>query len=71
MLNEISYYSILGYPLILYLGIMALIFFLIVVSIPTILKDKIKSHYKTHRKIAIISIAIGLLHGLMAILVYL
>ncbi|NPV50900.1 MAG: hypothetical protein HPY60_06870 [Candidatus Methanofastidiosum sp.] len=71
MLNEISYYPILGYPLILYLGIIAIIFFLIALSISTILKDKIKSHYKTHRKIAIISVIIALIHGLMGILAYL
>ena len=71
MLNQISYYPILGYPLILYLGVIALIFFLIAVSISTVFKWKIKSHFKTHRTIAIISIIIALIHGLMGILAYL
>ncbi|HII95402.1 MAG TPA: hypothetical protein HA367_06690 [Candidatus Methanofastidiosum sp.] len=71
MLNQISYYPILGYPFILYLGIMALILFLIAVSISTVFKGKIKSHFKTHRTIAIISIVIALIHGLMGILAYL
>ncbi|KYC44663.1 MAG: hypothetical protein APG10_01540 [Candidatus Methanofastidiosum methylothiophilum] len=70
MLNQISYYPILGYPLILYLGIIALILFLMAVSISTALKGKIKSHFKIHRRIAIISILIALVHGLMGILAY-
>ena len=71
MLNQISYYPIFGYPFILYLGVMALILFLIAVSISTIFKGKIKSHFKTHRAVAIISILIALIHGLMGILAYL
>jgi hypothetical protein len=71
MLNQISYYPVLGYPLILYLGVISLIFFLIAVSISTVFKGKIKSHFKTHRMIAIISIIIALIHGLMGILAYL
>ena len=70
MLNEISYYPIFGYPFIIYLGIMAIILFLIAVSISTIFKGKIKSHFKTHRAIAIVSIVIALIHGLMALLAY-
>ncbi|HNR43546.1 MAG TPA: hypothetical protein PKH80_00125 [Methanofastidiosum sp.] len=50
---------------------MALILFLIAISISTVFKGKIKSHFKTHRTIAIISIVIALIHGLMGILAYL
>ncbi|MDY1592035.1 MAG: hypothetical protein RBS85_07765 [Methanofastidiosum sp.] len=57
--------------MILYSRVMALIHFLIAVSISTVFKGKIESHFKTHRTIAIISIVIGLIHGLMGILVYL
>jgi len=71
MLNQISYYPLFGYPLILYLGAIALIFFLIAVSISTVFKGKIKSHFKTHKRIAIISIVIALVHGLMGLLAYL
>ncbi len=70
MLNEISYYPIFGYPFILYLGLIAVVLFLIAVSISTVFKAKIKSHYKVHRQIAIISIVIALLHALMGILAY-
>lgn len=71
MLNQISYYPLFGYPFILYLGATALILFLIAMSISTIFKGKIKSHFKTHRMIAIISIVIALIHGLMGLLAYL
>lgn len=71
MLNEISYYPILGYPLIIYLGAIALIFFIVAASIPTFLKVQIKNHFKLHRVLAGISVTIGLIHGIMAILSYL
>jgi len=70
MFNQISYYPIFGYPFIIYLGILAIILFLIAVSISTIFKAKIKSHFKTHRTIAIVSIVIALVHGLMGLLAY-
>jgi len=70
MLNEISYYPIFGYPFILYLGAIALILFLIAISISTIFKSKIKNHFKTHRTIAIISLVIALVHGIMGLLRY-
>ncbi|NMC59816.1 MAG: hypothetical protein GYA51_10615 [Candidatus Methanofastidiosa archaeon] len=71
MLNEISYYPIFGYPLIVYLGAMALILFLVAASISTFLKGNIKNHFKIHRTLAMISIVFALIHGVMALLAYL
>ncbi len=71
MLNEISYYPIFGYPLILYLGLIAVVLFLATASMSTILKAKIKNHFNVHRSFAILSILVALIHGILGILAYL
>lgn len=71
MLNEISYYPIFGYPLIVYIGLLALISFIAAALVPTFLKSNIKNHFKIHRKLAGISILFGLIHGVLALLSYL
>jgi hypothetical protein len=71
MLNEISYYPILGYPLIVYIGLLALILFIAAASVSTFLKGNIKNHFKIHRKLAGLSILFGIIHGLLALLSYL
>lgn len=70
MLYRIAYYPIFGYPFILYLGVMALILFLIAVSISTLFKGKVKNHFKLHRLIAAVSIVFALIHGILGLLVY-
>ncbi len=71
MLYQIAYYPIFGYPFILHLGLIALILFLIAVSISTLFKRRVKNHFKIHRLIAAISIVFALVHGILGLLIYL
>lgn len=71
MLQDVTYFLILGKPLILYLGILTLCSFLVTASIPLIRKHGIANvPFVWHPRLAGISIALGLLHGTLGLLAY-
>lgn len=72
MLEYITYYQILGKPLIMYLGILTLSSFLFTASI-AVLNVKFgiaKIPFKWHPRMAAISITLALIHGTLGILAY-
>jgi len=71
MLENISYYLIFGKPLIMYGGILTLLSFLFTASISILNKKGInKIPFKWHPRMAIISIALAMIHGFLAIMHY-
>lgn len=71
MLEEITYYPILNIPLIVYLGIFTIFLFLITAIIAVLRrKGKIKISIDWHYRFAYISIILGLIHGILAVLAY-
>ncbi len=71
MLEYITYYQILGKPLIMYLGIFTLSSFLITALIGyTTLRGKPIVPFKWHPRMAAISITLALIHGTLGILAY-
>ncbi|OGM19750.1 hypothetical protein A2686_05350 [Candidatus Woesebacteria bacterium RIFCSPHIGHO2_01_FULL_38_10] len=72
MLRNISYFSIFGKPLIMYLGILTLSSFLFTALIGFLnFKGIHKIPFKWHPRMAAISITLALIHGLLGILAYL
>jgi dolichyl-phosphate-mannose--protein O-mannosyl transferase len=71
MLEEISYYLILGIPFIVYLGIIT-IAFLLITAIIALLKrrGKIKISIKWHFRMAYLSIFFASIHGFLGIIAY-
>lgn len=71
MLQEIVYFDILGKPLIMYLGIITVIFLLFAASIaiPNIRKAY-KINPKWHPLAAKIAIFLALVHGILGLLAY-
>jgi len=65
MLNNITYFGIFGIPLIVYGGILTLGF--VIATAYTGAKNK---PMKVHKALAIVSIILGVIHGLLAILAY-
>jgi len=72
MLQEISYYLIFGLPFILYLGtvVIILLFFTSLIAVLR-RKGKTKISVQWHFRLAYITIALGLVHGLLGVLAYL
>ncbi len=72
MLEEISYYMILGIPLIVYLGVLTLISFIATAAIAIMnQKGNTKIPLKWHFHMAKISILLALIHGSLGIMAYL
>ncbi|HII15109.1 MAG TPA: hypothetical protein HA362_02245 [Nanoarchaeota archaeon] len=70
MLNNISYYLILGRPLIFYLGLLTLTSLLTTATLGAlVIKGRIK--FKYHKALAITTVCIALTHGTLAFLAYL
>jgi dolichyl-phosphate-mannose--protein O-mannosyl transferase len=71
MLQDISYFYILGIPFIVYLGIITIGFFLIT-ALLAILKRKnmIKMSVKWHYRLAFLSIVLGIFHSILGVLIY-
>lgn len=70
MLNSVSYYMILGRPLIFYLGLTTLTCLLTTATMGLlVIHGKLK--FKYHRALAITTICIALTHGTLAFLAYL
>lgn len=71
MLQNISYYQILGLPFILYLGIITIGLFLVTAILATLKrKGKLKMSIQWHYRLAYISITLGIIHGILGILIY-
>ncbi len=71
MLQEVSYFLIFGKPLILYLGFITICSFLVTASIPLLRKrGLIHVPFTWHVRMAGLSIALGLFHGILGMLAY-
>ena len=71
VLNQITYFPILGKPLIMYLGIITVLLLLFTASIAVLnQKGLAKFNFKLHPLMARITIGFALIHGLLAVLAY-
>lgn len=71
MFHNIAYYLIFGKPLIMYTGVLTLFSFLTTALLGFLhFKGIVKFPFKWHPTMAIISITLALIHGLMGILTY-
>lgn len=71
VLNQITYFQILGKPLIMYLGIITLAFLLFTASISIMNKKGINAiPIKWHPIMAGFTITLAIIHGLLAVLAY-
>jgi hypothetical protein len=71
MLQEISYYQIFGFPLILYGGTLTLICMLATASMAFMTVKGIKKFpLSWHINLAIASLVLGLVHGLLGLLAH-
>lgn len=71
MLREITFFLILGKPLIMYLGIVTLSSFLITATIGYLShRGNQTVSFKWHPRMAFISISLAVIHGLLGILAY-
>jgi len=69
MFNSIIFYQILGIPLIIIGGIITFLFFLATALVGYFgVKGRIKNHYKIHTTLAVISIILGFIHGILGII---
>jgi hypothetical protein len=71
MFQEISYYLIFGFPLIVHLGIITILM-LTITALIALLKRKvnIKISIKWHHRLAYFSIILALLHGIFGLFAY-
>jgi len=71
MFEEVSYYMILGKPLLMYLGVLTLFFLLVTASIAVLNKRGIaKIPIQWHFRMAKLTILLALVHGLFGVLAY-
>lgn len=71
MFRNITYFLIFGKPLIMYVGILTLFSFLFTATIAILNKKGIqKIPFAWHPRMAIISITLAVIHGLLGILAY-
>jgi len=71
MLEGISYYPIFGLPLIVYLGLSTLILMIFTASIAIMNRRGIhRIPFLWHPRMAKVTITIALIHGTLALLVY-
>jgi len=71
MLQNITYFMIFGKPLIMYVGILTLLCFLLTASIAALNKKGIhRIPFAWHPRMAMASIALALIHGILGTLVY-
>ena len=71
MLSSIAYFPIFGKPLILYLGITTLSLFIITASIGLMIFRGVKIPFKFHPRVAAIALTLGVIHGTLALSIYL
>ncbi|OGY49855.1 MAG: hypothetical protein A3B89_03335 [Candidatus Buchananbacteria bacterium RIFCSPHIGHO2_02_FULL_40_13] len=71
MLNNFSYYPILGKPLIMYLGIATFLLFLATAGVGYgIFKGQLKISITWHFRLAKAAIALAIIHAALGILAY-
>jgi len=71
MLVDIAYFSILGKPLIMYGGIASLLLLLLTAAAPKLSwKGKRLMPYRTHVRLAYVTVALVLFHGLLGLSLY-
>ncbi|OGM01056.1 hypothetical protein A2480_02785 [Candidatus Uhrbacteria bacterium RIFOXYC2_FULL_47_19] len=71
MLIDIAYFSIFGKPLIMYGGIVSLLFLLLTaVASKLTWKGKRLMSYQTHVRLAYLTVALVLLHGSLGLSLY-
>lgn len=71
MLQEITYFQILGKPLIMYLGIITLLCLLLTAAIAVMNKRGISAiPFKWHIRMAVLTIALAIIHGALGMLAY-
>ncbi len=71
MLQDISYFYILGIPFIVYLGIITIGFFLITALLAILKrKNRIKLSVQWHYRLAFLSIVLGIFHSILGVLIY-
>ena len=72
MLSEIAYYQILGKPLIMYVGIFTLLLFgFVALTGYMSTKGKRFLPFVWHKRLAIIALILGLIHGIFGLSFYL
>ncbi|ODS35148.1 MAG: hypothetical protein A7316_04340 [Candidatus Altiarchaeales archaeon WOR_SM1_86-2] len=72
MLENITYLQILGKPLIMYLGIITLLFLFLTVSIAVLnMKGIYRIHPEWHPRMAKIAVTLAIIHGILGVLSYL
>ena len=73
-LQDVAYTTILGYPLVFYLGILTYVLLLTTLIIP-VLNAKVKQipciSVGVHRRLGYVTLALGTLHGLLTLSAYL
>ena len=71
MFTEITYYLIFGKPFIMYLGLITLACFLATALIGReVIKGTGRIPFEWHKKMAILSIALAIVHAILGILAY-
>jgi hypothetical protein len=71
MLQDISYFYILGIPFIVYLGIITIGFFLITALLAILKrKNRVKMSVQWHYRLAFLSIVLGIFHSILGVLIY-
>ena len=71
MLEQITYYSIFGKPLIMYLGILTFLSLVSTITIIVLKKKGYKIDFKWHPRFAILTLILATIHGLLGILNFL
>lgn len=72
MISQISYFLLLGLPLIYWLGIIALALLVAAAMTQLLARKKIiPPGIKWHKRLAVAGISIGFVHGLLGLLNYL
>lgn len=72
MLADISYYLIFGKPLIFYLGIITIFLLFCTALIGFSFQKRIwKIQFKWHTRLAVLTLLFALIHGVLAVLLYL
>ena len=71
MLSSIAYSPIFGKPLILYLGIITLSLFIITALMGLMIFRGVRIPFKFHPTMAAIALTFGIIHGTMALSIYL
>ncbi|MEM5948105.1 hypothetical protein WKV44_06085 [Spirochaetia bacterium 38H-sp] len=69
-MTKIAFFSILGKPLIFWLGLITF-FLLIITAIIGLNKKRIKGFYRIHKGFAVTTVIFALIHGILSVSVYL